>query len=265
MLLLAIESATDTAGIAVADERGLLATVTVERGRRHAETLAPAIDFACRRSGIAPQELDAVAVDVGPGLFTGLRVGIATAKAFATALGLPVVEVSSLQVLAAAAEGTGLLDASLPVPPLAAVVDARRGEVFWARCSPFGAASPATGTLTTPRSPGGQLRLPAGGLLLAGDPAISAPDMLARELPSSSLLVGDGAARYRELLEAAGHRVAGPALQHPPVAALADLGVRWLRAGLACSPGAVSPRYLRQADARINWEQRLAPRAVLPT
>ena len=71
----------------------MLATVTVSRGRHHAESIAPAIDFVCRRAGVRLSELDAVGVDVGPGLFTGLRVGVGTAKALAFALERPLVGV----------------------------------------------------------------------------------------------------------------------------------------------------------------------------
>lgn len=86
MLILAIETATESVGVALGGRDGVLASVTIARGRRHGETLAPAIQFACRHAGVELPDLDAVAVDIGPGLFTGMRVGIATAKALAMAL-----------------------------------------------------------------------------------------------------------------------------------------------------------------------------------
>ena len=242
MLLLAVESATDAAAVALADDDGVLVSVTAERGRRHAETLAPAIDFACRQAGVTPAEVEAVAVDVGPGLFTGLRVGIGTAKAFAFALGLPVVAVGSLRLLAQAAADTGLLGAPGQPDRVVAVVDARRGEVFWA---PFALGADAAGVVEARRR---------------GPDGVCPPDVLAAGMPGGSLLVGDGAARYRTLLGAAGHQVAGPLLTHPPVSVLARLGLRRLAVGAAVAATAVAPRYLRQADARINWEQRLPPR-----
>ncbi len=73
---------------------------TAPRGRRHAEILTPAIAFVCEQAGIDLQEVGVVAVDVGPGLFTGLRVGIATAKALAQALRVPMIGLSSLDLLA---------------------------------------------------------------------------------------------------------------------------------------------------------------------
>ena len=79
--------------------------------------------------GVALADLDLLGVDVGPGLFTGLRVGVGTVKALAFALGLPVATATSLEVLAHALAGSGAADGRLLVP----VVDARRGEVFSAR------------------------------------------------------------------------------------------------------------------------------------
>ncbi|MHB8329395.1 MAG: tRNA (adenosine(37)-N6)-threonylcarbamoyltransferase complex dimerization subunit type 1 TsaB, partial [Acidimicrobiales bacterium] len=70
-----MESATELAGVALADHAGVLATVTASRRRRHCETIAPSVQFACRQAEVSLSDIDAVAVDVGPGLFTGLRVG----------------------------------------------------------------------------------------------------------------------------------------------------------------------------------------------
>jgi len=105
MITLAIETATESVGVALAGDDGIIASVEVHEGRRHAEVLAPAIDFACRHAGVDLGKIAAVGVDVGPGLFTGMRVGAATAKAMGQALQIPVVGVSSLDVLAAAAAG----------------------------------------------------------------------------------------------------------------------------------------------------------------
>ena len=255
MLLLAIESATDVAAVALADDRGVVAHVALARGRRHAETLAPAVSFACRSAGIALGDLDAVGVDVGPGLFTGLRVGLATAKALAFALGVPLVEAGSLEVLALGAArcrapgGTGL-------PLLIPVVDARRGEVFSARFRAVGTGSahqPArgTGSAVSAVSP-------------VGEEGLWSPEALAADLAGLDepcLCLGDGARRYRDLLESVpGVEVAGPGATHPDVAALAALTLSRAVAGLGRPPSAVGARYLRPADVRINWEQRAPAR-----
>ena len=102
----------------------MLGVVRVTPGRRHAETLAPAIEFCCEHADIALDEISVVAVDIGPGLFTGLRVGLATAKAIAHALRVPMIGISSLDLLA-----FPLRHASRVI---ATVIDARRGELFYA-------------------------------------------------------------------------------------------------------------------------------------
>ena len=124
MIVLGIESATESVGVALAASDGVLASVEVARGRRHAESIVPCVQFVCERADIELSEVGAIAVDVGPGLFTGMRVGIATAKSLAMALNIPMVPMTSLEVLAAAEATTD--DIIVPV------VDARKSEVFWA-------------------------------------------------------------------------------------------------------------------------------------
>ncbi len=229
MLILAVESATAEVGCALVGADGVIAEVRVARGRRHAETLAPAIRFACEQGGVALAEVAAVAVDVGPGLFTGLRVGIATAKAIAAARGLPMVGISSLDLLA--------FPARLGTRRIAAVVDARRGELFVAFYRPV---------------PGGVQR--------EGDPMVCTPDELLAELAAAReehLLVGDGACRYADQFTTVGHLEVGDAsLAHPSVAVLGQLAraqalrEEWVR------PHDLAPLYLRQPDAEINWQTR---------
>jgi len=236
VIVLGIESATELVGAAVSDGEGGGAEVTVAGRRRHAECLAPAIEQALALSGRQLREVEVLAVDLGPGLFTGLRVGVATAKGLAQGLGIEVVGVTSLEVLAAAA-----LDAGWP-GEVAAVVDGRRGEVFVARYR---------------RGPG------PGGLAELSPPARARPEDLA-ELAApdgqATLACGDGALRYREALAGvAPVVVAGPTLAAPSPSVLADLALARRSAGCpAVGLEAVVPVYLRDADARINWTQREA-------
>lgn len=224
MLVLAIETAAELAGVALADERGLRAGAWVAGGRRHAEALTPGIAHVLEQAGASVSDLEAVAVDVGPGLFTGIRVGVATAQGLAQGLGIGVVEVTSCAALASAAYGAGWGG------PVAAVVDARRGEVFRARY--------------------------AGPTLETHPPARATPTDLARELAGvpGLLAVGGGALRYADVL--AGTRVA-PAASDPDPCAVALLATRRLAAGEEpLAPSQVRPVYLREADARINWATR---------
>lgn len=127
MIILGIESATARAGVAIGTADGVVASVEVTRGPRHAEILVPSIAFVCDQAGIDLAEVDAIAVDIGPGLFTGLRVGIATANGLAQALRLPMIGVCSLDVLAHPLRYGGT--------DIVSVIDARRREVYAARYS----------------------------------------------------------------------------------------------------------------------------------
>ena len=124
MLILGIETATEQVSVAIGGHEGVISTFEVARGRRHAEILAPAIEFMCRQTDIELCEFGCIAVDVGPGLFTGMRVGLAAGKALAQALRIPMIGISSLDLLAFPHRHTD----RVVVP----VIDARKGEVFWA-------------------------------------------------------------------------------------------------------------------------------------
>ena len=100
MLILGIETATERVSVAIGGHEGVIGLFEVTKGRRHAETLVPAVEFVCRQSGIDLDEIGVVAVDVGPGMFTGMRVGLSAAKAMAQALRVPMIGISSLDLLA---------------------------------------------------------------------------------------------------------------------------------------------------------------------
>ena len=100
MLILGITTSTAQVGCAIGGHEGILGSVHSTRGRRHAETLAPAIEFLCRQTRVGLGDIGAIAVDIGPGMFTGLRVGVAAAKALSHARRLPMVGVISLDLLA---------------------------------------------------------------------------------------------------------------------------------------------------------------------
>lgn len=126
MIVLGLDTATLTAGIGVVAADGTeLAAARHDASGRTADLLV-SIDAACTRAGVTPKGLGAVAVGAGPGSFTGLRIGMATAKGIAFAAGIPLWSVSSLAALAADVRAL----AASPGGVIAAVLDARRGEVF---------------------------------------------------------------------------------------------------------------------------------------
>ncbi|HWE55155.1 MAG TPA: tRNA (adenosine(37)-N6)-threonylcarbamoyltransferase complex dimerization subunit type 1 TsaB [Acidimicrobiales bacterium] len=214
---LAIVTSTPQVAVALANEDGLMATFALRAGRRHGETLAPAIRSITGLAGIELRDVERIAVDTGPGLFTGLRVGVSTAKALGSALDRPIVGVSSLDILAHPLRLLGR--------PVASVVDARRGEVFWALYEPV-----------------------ADAMVAVREPTVAAPDELAG-LGPDVLLTGDGARRYADMWSSP---VAPPEFDHPSASVLAGLSFD----RPAWSPEKVTPTYLRGADVRIGWEQR---------
>lgn len=229
MLILGVTTATHQVGCAIGGHEGVLASAHSSRGKRHAETLVPSIDFVRRQARVDLAEISVVAVDIGPGLFTGLRVGIAAAKAMAHALRVPMIGISSLDLLAWPVRRTER--------EIVAVVDARRGEVFHARYK---------GT------PGGVQRLT--------EPVVSTPDELGAELQASDtefLLVGDGALRYAaQWDDMVRLEVAEQFLAHPSAASLVQLAhARAIREDFV-QPWQLEPLYLRPPDAEINWVTR---------
>ena len=229
MIILGIETSTEQVGCAIGGAEGVLATFTAARGRRHAETVAPAVEFVCRQAQVELEQIGTVAVGIGPGLFTGLRVGIATGKAIALALRVPMIGLVSLDLLAYAVRHSP----KLIVP----VIDAKRAEVF---------------TAFYRHVPGGVQRVT--------DYAVVTPDDLASDLEASAaecLLVGDGALRYAEHFVGNDRIELGTAgAAYPSAAVLVELAhPRAIREDFV-QPAEIEPMYLRTADARINWEMR---------
>lgn len=228
-LLLAICTSTAQASVGLGDRGGVVAEARLARPHAHAEFVAPAIEFCLRSAGAAATDVTGVVVDRGPGLFSGLRVGIATAKSMAAALGLPVVAPSSLDLLAMAVRHTQRR--------IVAAVDARRGEVFCATYAPV---------------PGGIERL--------GDYQVCTPDALAADLVAAGedvLVVGTGAIEHREVLGKVDHAEVGDVTTaHPSVPAALALAVdRFDREDFVAAHDVV-PLYLRRSDAEIKWEAR---------
>ena len=236
MLILGIESASDQCGCALANEAGVIAETRLALPRRHAEALAPQMRFVCEQAGVALADVEAVAVDHGPGLYTGLRAGLATAKATAAALEIGVVPVGSLEALA-----HGAAAVARPGETVLSVLDARRGEVFWAW---YRIAAPA------PDPP------PPVRLVQLSTPQVGPPADLLAGLASGdratgrTVVVGDGALRHADLLAVAHVVLAGPELRFPSPASVALLGRRRALTGGTVTPEQVEALYLRSPDAK---------------
>ena len=126
-MLLALDTATPAVTVALHDGERVVAASTTVDARRHGELLAPAITALLDEAWVPRQDVTAIAVGVGPGPFTGLRVGLVTARTLAAVLEIPVYGVCTLDVLAAEAVDTATVDG-----PFLVATDARRKEVYWA-------------------------------------------------------------------------------------------------------------------------------------
>ena len=160
-ICLAVTSSTALVGVAIARSGKILASEEIVTDRRHAEELTPMLERTLSSSGVSMPELTRLAVDIGPGRFTGLRVGLATVRSLALALDLGIVGVTSLELLAT---GTGS-------PTVVASIDARRAEVF-------------------------QQRFVAGE---SSEPVVGTPEELAKFIEPGDVVVGDGGDRYPEV------------------------------------------------------------------
>jgi len=200
-------------------------TIEVATERRHAEELGPQLVTLLDRAGLSMAELEWLAVDVGPGRFTGLRVGLASVRGLAFALGIPVVGITSLEILAAGADaGPAGADAAGP-GPVTAVIDARRQEVFQQVFVDGEAAGPAR---------------------------VGPPEALVAE--ARGTVLGDGFDRYADIYRGAGAaaELITVADRNPMAADLLQLATR-----RTARPGPeVAPVYLRDPDAKATIRTR---------
>jgi tRNA threonylcarbamoyl adenosine modification protein YeaZ len=221
MKVLAFDTALRALSVAVLGDDDIRGRCFEARNRGHAEALFPMIEDVCRQAGVAYGEFDRIAVTVGPGTFAGVRVGLAAARGLAVALDIPVVGVSTLEVMAA-----GTLDCLRDSDThLTALFDARRGQVYSQTFDPA--------------------------LRPLNAPCATAPAELARALPEGQgALVGDGAPLVQDVLGTSRENLRilnGPG--QPDAAAAARLAP----SREAQPPGSGLPRpvYLRAPDARL--------------
>jgi len=222
MHVLGIETSTRASSVALGTDGVVVASEVLDHGRGHLEFTVPAIRRVCDRAGIALDRIDAVVVGTGPGLFTGMRVGVTTAKAIAQTLAIPIVPIPSLDALAYAVRDEA--------DRICATVDARRGEMFAAFYVRAGTGVERTMPFAT-----------------------YAPDALAAECAERGpmLVAGDGMVTYRDAL--AGAR--GVTLSDR-LAPRADDLVAMARLDQAVPVEQVEPLYVRKSEAEIRWEER---------
>jgi tRNA threonylcarbamoyladenosine biosynthesis protein TsaB len=230
MLVLGIETSTPHTTVALGSEQGITAATLLSSGKPNHEVIAPTVRHLLQWSETSIESLAGIAVGLGPGLFTGMRVGIATAKTLAQVLGVPIAGLASLDVLAFSMRYSRRL--------ICATIDARRGEVYYAFYRPV---------------PGGVAR--------QTEFLMAAPDRLTAELEARAediLLVGNGALVYRRTLEEAGNHVefASPAYAFPAATALVELAIPRFQREEFDRVFELAPYYVRKSDAEIAWDHR---------
>lgn len=228
MFVLGIESATPVAAVAVAGNCGILAERMVLNKRTHSVNLLPMIKAVMEESEVDRSSLDGIAVSGGPGSFTGLRIGMSTAKALAQVWKLPLVRISTLEALAYPLAGHGRL--------ICPILNARKNEVY-AALYDFAGSS---------------LKCIAG-------PMAARPEELVetiKKIQKPVTFLGDGVPVYCSILKDRLGELADIAPRSagfPRGAAVAEMGLTALRAGLGSDPAAVCPEYIRTSEAEAVW------------
>ncbi len=196
-------------------------------GEEHAALLAPRIDGLLRELNASPRDLSGIVAGAGPGSFTGVRVGAATAKSMAWALGAPLWAFSSLAGAAAGVEND-------PIRPRLVLFDAR-GDRVYAGAFRFPSGDPET--VMAPR-------------------ATTVGAVLDGLVPPGALIMGDGADRHRDLLAGAGHEIMPPPAGWPSARGLLRLLSLDPASGLVPDRSRWEPDYLRRSGAERLWEGR---------
>jgi tRNA threonylcarbamoyladenosine biosynthesis protein TsaB len=225
MKILAVDTATNSCSVAATDDGKLAAELTLNKDETHSKHLMGLIHSVLENAGFSVADLDGLAVTVGPGSFTGLRIGISTIKGLAHALGKPVVGVSTLEALALQCGQTPHL-----ICPL---LDARKGEVYAATyCFNEGQLIQKTGARAV------------------------IPDAVAADINSPCLFIGTGAQLYRQRIVAAAGNLAHFVAEDQN--AIKASSVAWLSMPRfehndTDEIGDLVPHYIRKSDAELNF------------
>ena len=221
MKILALEASTLMGGVAVVDDEGVICELTLSVAETHSAQLMPAVDYALRMAGLKLGELDAFAVALGPGSFTGLRIGLSTVKGLAVAASKPLVGIPTLEAMAHA----------FPYCPrlICPMLDARMKEVYAAF---FEARD--------------------GSVSRRSDDLVLGVSDLLNDAKEETLFFGTGAKRYREqIVEIMGDlaRFASPEISGARASTVGFLAVEKLRRGESSDIDSIEPIYIRESQA----------------
>ena len=233
MRLLAIETATKQLGVAVSDGERVLSSYELLEEYPHAVELPGAVSRALKAARTTLAQLDAIVIDIGPGSFTGLRIGLAFAKALAFPPKTPLIGVASLDVLAA--------NVSYAARPICPVLDARQKNLYAARYQRH-----------------------EGRLVKQTDYLLGPVDDILEQLTEPAIFLGDGCAPYRDRILARCPKAEFAAQEFwlPRAATLARLGSDRFQQGQRDDPATLVPLYLYPLDCSVRGPDR--PTSVLP-
>lgn len=224
MRLLALDTTAETCSAAICEDHRTVAELTLNKGLTHARHIMKVIAATAAAAGYAIKEMDGFAVTVGPGSFTGLRIGVGTVKGLAMATGRPVAPVSSLLALA--------WQGGVTTEPIYPCIDARRHQVYWAAFRNRGRHE----------------------IEQCAPETVTAPEALVEKIGAAGVLIGDGARHYRQLFKAGlGDRVrfAREDQHHIRASAVGVLGLSAFQEKKAIAAETLVPVYLRPADAKL--------------
>lgn len=230
MIVLGIDTATPKAGIAVVRSGRTLASLFTDGDKTHSETLLASLVSLIDKVGITLGEIDLLALGLGPGAFTALRVGVTTVKALSYSLAVPVVGISTLDVLAKGVLGYEGGYKGLVAP----VIDARKGEVYTALFRANG----------------------KGGIERVGDYLNLTPEELFNSIESDILVLGNGVSVLGENFKG-NIRVAPKEFWDPDPSVLSFMAIDKFMESGGDDPSGIKPLYVRRSDAEMNRERNV--------
>jgi tRNA threonylcarbamoyladenosine biosynthesis protein TsaB len=228
MYILGIETSTKTGSVAIVSEDGVIAQYSLNIEVTHSERLMATVDRVLKDTGLVIADIDGFAIAIGPGSFTGLRIGLAAVKGLAFSTNKPVAAVPTLEALA-----WNLPYSAYPICPL---LDARKNEVYAA-----------------------MYRFEETALVHIMAEAVISLSQLADRISEKTVFTGEGSLLFRDNIEKIfGDRAlfAPRSATLPSAATIAEIGLTMIKSNRQADPDSLTPMYIRRPEAEVAWEKR---------